>query len=173
MEPVLCIACASPCATCRNAPTTCLSCLSGFSLSGNNCLNVNRIAVSVTFAPDGNVYSLFNDQFATIVAGMAEAAGVAEKDIVINSVVYSSVVLNSAITTSAAPGSAADTNIKNALNNYFDNLNLPNLRVETTNVAPVTTTTDDDNSNTTLIIAIVVPIVVIRTFFSIQSSSAS
>ena len=129
--------------------------------------------MSVTFAPDGNVYSLFNDQFATIVAGMAEAAGVAEKDIVINSVVYSSVVLNSAITTSAAPGSAADTNIKNALNNYFDNLNLPNLRVETTNVAPVTTTTDDDNSNTTLIIAIVVPIVVIRTFFSIQSSSAS
>ena len=93
-EPLVCVACESPCATCRNSPTTCLSCVSGRLLSGNNCLFSNKISVTATFAPTDNQYNFFNDQFGTIVSGMATAAGVAQKDIIINSVVYSSVILN-------------------------------------------------------------------------------
>ena len=104
-EPVICLACTAPCATCINSQTTCLSCTSGFTLSGNNCLNSNFIAVSVVFAPTGNVYSHFNDQFSTILSGMATAAGVQEKDIIIQSIVYSSVALNAAVTSTAAAGS--------------------------------------------------------------------
>jgi hypothetical protein len=65
-EPVTCIACSAPCITCINSPTTCLSCQSGLNLIGNDCLNPNYIEVSVNFAPTGNVYSHFNDQFQTI-----------------------------------------------------------------------------------------------------------
>lgn len=170
-EPVTCLACTSPCATCKNAPTTCLSCQSGFTLSGNNCLNSNFVAVSVTFAPTGNVYSHFNDQFATIVSGMATAAGVLEQDVVITSIIYSSVVLNGAVTSAAAPGSNQAKNIQTSLNNYFTNLNLADLTVEQSTVVDpgTTTTTDDDDSNTTLIVAIVVPILVVRNNHLIQS----
>ena len=43
--PVSCVACTSPCATCRNSPTTCLSCVSGRVLSGNDCVFTNSIKV--------------------------------------------------------------------------------------------------------------------------------
>lgn len=44
-NPVICLACTSPCATCINTPTTCLTCQSGFTKSGNRCLNTNQIDV--------------------------------------------------------------------------------------------------------------------------------
>lgn len=141
-------------------------------LSGNNCLNPNIISLSVTFVADGtaNLDSTFNNNFGTIISGMAAAAQVPEKDILIESIVYGSITLNSQVTTSATPGSATDTQIRNNLNNYFDNLNIPNLKVDTTSVVPPDnngTSNDDDDSNTTLIVAIVVPIVVVCTFILI------
>lgn len=147
-------------------------------LSGNNCLNPNIIQLSVTFIADGtaNLNSVFNSNFGAIITGMAAAAQVFEKDILINSINYGSITLNSQVTTSATPGSATDTQIRNNLNNYFDNLNIPNLKVETTSVVPPDNSGNNDNngnndnddgSNTTLIIAIVVPIVVVCTFIPI------
>ena len=126
----------------------------------------------MTFVADGtaNLDSTFNNNFGTIISGMAAAAQVPEKDILIESIVYGSITLNSQVTTSATPGSATDTTIRNNLNNYFDNLNIPNLKVDTTSVVPPDnngTSNDDDDSNTTLIVAIVVPIVVVCTFILI------
>lgn len=56
IQPVRCLACASPCATCFNSPTNCLSCEGGFVLSGTICQGQFSIVVSVTFNPTGNDY---------------------------------------------------------------------------------------------------------------------
>ena len=173
-EPVICLACTSPCVTCINSQTTCLTCETGFTLSGNNCLNSNPINVTVVFAPTGNVYSHFNDQFGTIVTGMASAAGVGEKSVVIGAVIYSSVTLGIVVSSPTAAGTAESNTIVTNLNTYFTNLNLPGLAVTQSTVIDgssssggSSSTTDDGGSNTTLIVAIVVPIIILRTFLSI------
>ena len=172
-EPVICLACSSPCVTCINSQTTCLTCETGFTLSGNNCLNSNAINVTVTFAPTGNVYSHFNDQFNTIITGMATAAGVAEKSVVIASVIYSSVVLSTVVASPTAAGTTESNTILTNLNTYFANLNLAELSVTQTSISDSSSTngnggssssSSDGDSNTTLIVAIVVPIIIVRTF---------
>lgn len=175
-EPVACIACTPPCVLCHNSPTTCLSCQAGFQMIGNDCLNLNAIGVNLTLSQsngssltDADINTLFNQNFADLITGMAQAAGVPENAIVIQSLIYGSVILNTAVTTSAASGSTQYTNMVNAINNFIDNIQLSGATItRSTVVTPSDDTSGgDDDSNTTLIIAIVVPIVVVRTYFFI------
>lgn len=165
--PVTCLACSGNCATCMNTPTTCLTCQSGFSLSGNRCLNDNQIDVEVTFNTDGGDNSIFTNNYNQIMSGLASSAGVAQSNIIVSSIVYSSVILNAVVTIDAAPGSSQATNIQNAINNYFTNLNIPGLTVaQSTVVNPGGNGNNgnDGGNNTTLIVAIVIPIISVRTY---------
>jgi hypothetical protein len=164
MQPVRCLACTSPCATCFNSPTTCLSCEANFVLSGTVCQGQFALQVSVTFNPAGNDYSIFNENYNQIMNGLASAAGVSLSAINVKSIIYNSVILNAAVTSNNSPDSDAARNMQNSINSYFANLAIPNLVVVDSSTSGTTTPdTNSDSSNTTLIVAIVVPIVSVGT----------
>ena len=168
VAPVNCLACAGNCLTCINSPTTCLSCRDNFRKSGNKCLNLNKIELSVTFTPSNNDFSFFNNNYDTIMSGLASAAGVPQSDIIVKEIIYSSVVLNADVTTTAVAGSDQATNIQSSIDSYFKDLSITNLAVaQATIVNPGTPPPTEDSSNSTLIIAIVVPIVIVRTYLVI------
>lgn len=121
--PVMCMACTSPCASCVNSPTTCLSCTGDFQLSGNNCLNSSIVNVTVTFSPTNNNYDFFNNAYEQILSGMATAANVAQSSIIVNSIIYNSVILSADVATS----SGQVGNVQAALDTYFKNLKIADL----------------------------------------------
>lgn len=170
-NPLTCLACTAPCATCYNTPTTCLTCQSGFMLSGNRCLNTNQIDVSVTFTTAGGDNTIFTNNYNTIMTGLANAAGVPQSNIIVSSIVYSSVVFNAIVTINAAANSDLANNIQTSINNYFSTLNITGLTVSQSSIVnPDQNNNGGDTgsgSNATLIIAIVVPIVSVRTFYVI------
>lgn len=128
-QPLTCLACTSNCATCYNTPSTCLSCNANFMLSGTTCLGQFAIDLTVTFAPSNNDYSFFNDNYNSIMSGLASAAGVAPAAINVKSIVYNSVILNAAVTSTNQPNSNAAKSMQASINNYFSGLNIVNLQV--------------------------------------------
>ena len=116
-----------------------------------------------------NTKTLFNDQFNTLVEGMANAAGVAVKDVIVTRIIYSSVNISTNVAVADPVGSDGFNNAKNNLFNYINSYSTNNLAgsVVVDSTSGTTNTGGDDDNNTTLIVAIVVPIVVVRKYFVI------
>ena len=145
--------------------TTCLTCLSGFKLSGNRCLNINFISVDVEFTPDNADNSFFNDNYNTIMTGLANASSVDIGHIIVIELIYGSIEFKANVTTTTTPGSAEDQQIQDKIMNYFDTTTFNGLTVKVLSINNPNTPSSNggSDSNTTLIIAIVVPIVSVRT----------
>lgn len=138
-------------------------------MSGTNCLGNVSVDVTVTFNPTNGdtTYNFFNNNFNAIIGGLATAAGVSVSAIQVKSVLYQSVILTLSVT-SGVQGIA--NSLQNSINSYFDNLNLPGLKVAEKSVVNPNGNNNGNNdnggggNNTTLIIAIVIPIIVVRNF---------
>jgi len=160
-QPVTCLACASPCASCVNSPTTCLNCTSGFVLSGTTCVGQFYLTVSVTFTTQNNDSNFFNTNYNQIMTQLATAAQVNINAIVVTSIVYASVILNANVTTTNNPSSSLFTTMQTNVQSYFTNLNITGLTVASNTIVNPNPPSNNSgsSSNTTLIVAIVVPIV--------------
>jgi len=163
-QPVTCLPCTSPCASCVNSPTTCLNCTSGFLLSGTTCVGQFNLAVSVTFSTQNNNNNFFNTNYYQIMTQLASTAQVNINAIVVTSITYASVVFNAQVTTTNDPSSSSFTSMQTNVQSFFSNLNITGLTVASSNIVNPNppsnnTSSSSSSSNTTLIVAIVVPIV--------------
>jgi len=183
-QPLTCIPCLSPCATCIYTSSSCFSCIAGFTLNGATCLPLNVISVTVTFTPTNNDLSVFSTNYYKIVTGLASSLNIGVNQIVISGLTYNNpantnlqlihrdnehyihAVTNSRVELTVKVGTSnsnsdAQTDT-NTINQYFQNLNIPNLGVSFTNaVNPVPAPPPpppDEGSNSSTIAAIVVPI---------------
>lgn len=198
-QPLSCMACVSPCATCLYTTTSCFSCITGYTLQGATCLPPNIISMTVTFTPTNNDLSVFSTNYYTIITGLASSLNTGVNSIVIAGLNYNNPANNNqqlihlgndyyfhAITNSrvemtvqvgtSSSNTAAQTDT-NTINQYFQNLNIPNLGVSFTNAvnpvppapapAPQPTPDSDSGSSSTMVVAIVVPICVVCNIYLI------
>ena len=173
---VNCTACASPCASCAGSPTTCTSCPNGYTISGGVCIsNFNYQVLTVL----GVNLTQFQPNYIIFLNQLAEAAGVSVQNLVIPSITTGSVNLLARITSNFPPGSSNAINSQNSINSLLSSGNVGNMAVASFSVTTNGGSNDNGNngggglSTTTIIIlATVIPIGTLRTYPSIQSSSA-
>jgi hypothetical protein len=164
-QPVTCLPCVSPCMACYNTPSTCQSCVAGYSFLNNVCVSNFNFGIQVVLTPSTN--SAFAGQFYSFLTSIAQAAGQSISTIIINSLVYGSVTVNAQISTTNAPGSTAANSQQTSINSAITSPTLGGMTVKSSTLTqngvptPTPTPTPDDSglsANTILIIAIVVPI---------------
>jgi len=192
-QSLTCIACASPCATCIYTTISCFSCISGYTLNGATCLPPNVISVTVTFTPTNNDLTVFSSNYYKIFTGMANALSVGVNAIVVSDLIYNNpantnlelihvgndyyfhAVANSRVDLTVKVGTSSDNAAAqidtNNINQYFQNLNIPNLGVSFINavnpVVPPQPPPPETPSNAGTIVAIVVPICLVSNFYVI------
>lgn len=101
-----CAPCISPCSTCAASPMTCVTCVSGYTINGLQCISNFNYFVSVTFS-SATTSTELNNQLTQFVQSIATAANVSASQVTIISVVYSSIVVNAIVSTTLTPGSQA------------------------------------------------------------------
>ena len=89
-QPLACIPCASPCATCIYTSISCFSCIAGYTLNGATCLPPNIISATVTFTPTNNDLTVFSTNYYKIFTGLANALSVGVNAIVVSDLIYNS-----------------------------------------------------------------------------------
>lgn len=155
-----CTACTTNCATCLGSPSTCTSCISGFTLNGVVCTSNFNFQVSITL---GVTIQVFTSNYVAFMNQIASAAGVTVNNIVVLSIVSGSVSVNMLVNSDSAPGSVGATNALNNLNSVLK----AGGSIANMGVASSTITTNGDNSDnsggglsttTIIILAVVIPV---------------
>ena len=109
-----CAMCASPCLTCVTSPMTCVSCITGYSLNGQQWLSNFNYQIVVTFV--GNTTNLdVNSQLSLFVQSIANAANVSASSVTIINIVYASIQITAVISTTLTPGSQAAIDQQNSI----------------------------------------------------------
>lgn len=161
-----CSACTSPCSTCEGSPTTCTSCVSGFTLNSDICLSNFNYLVTVSF---GVSLAVFQENYLSFLNAVATAAGVRVSEIAILSITNGSVNVNMAVTSTAAAGSNDAINTENAIKTAVgQGQSFGNMTVQTASVTTQGGSNSNDSSSglsTTAIIllAVLIPVGVLST----------
>lgn len=87
-QPLTCVPCVSPCATCIYTASSCFSCIAGYTLNGATCLPPNVISVTVTFTPTNNDFSVFSRNYYKIITGLASSLNIGVNGIVVSELIY-------------------------------------------------------------------------------------
>lgn len=160
---IICTACSSPCATCVNSPTTCTTCMSGFTFNGWKCVKTFHFAFSLTLQ---TTQTTFNTNYFSFLLALAQALGSTETNIVtIFSISFGSVVVQGAVNPSA--GSAT----KSANNQYSSlyatvakNNNIAGMAIVDSSVTVNGGSIDYDDVDLALILGICIPVGILCTF---------
>ena len=115
-QPVTCMACESPCATCITTINSCLSCVSGYTLSGTSCISNFKFAAGVVLAVDAATFTANYYQF---ILAVANAINQHTRTILVKSITYSSADVQMDVSTDFSDGSANANNQQNSLNSLF------------------------------------------------------
>ena len=111
-----CIACASPCATCKLDMSSCTSCIANYTLKGSNCISSFNYQVNVLLNVN---MQTFQDNYLGFMNQVASAAGVPLNAITVLSITSGSVSINLVVNSPNAPGSQAAVNAQNNLTNLL------------------------------------------------------
>ena len=166
-QPVMCAACMSPCMTCINNPSSCISCVAGFSLRGTVCISSFYYGVKVTF--DVNPSTFLNNYYGYLMQ-LSSSVNQNIGSIIINSITYGSAAVDSSVTTTAAQGSTTATTQQSNLTNFVQKTTVAGMSVLTSSVTTATTSGGDttvvvvEDNTTTIILAVVIPVCVVRTY---------
>jgi len=115
-QPVGCTACSSPCMSCMISPTTCLSCVTNYTLYGTTCISNFQFTANVVLQATAGVFTSNYYQF---LLAVATAIAQQTNTILIQSIVYSSSDITMAIATNFAPGSTQAQNQQSNLNSVL------------------------------------------------------
>jgi hypothetical protein len=166
-QPITCQKCVSPCAFCISSTTSCLTCVTGYTLLGTQCISNYNFGATVVFNtnPTNFVQNYYN-----LLANISATVSQQINTIAVMSIQYGSATVNFIVSTSNAEGSsAANTQQANLQNLFTANQVVAGLPVSTSTVVVNggTSSSSESSTNTTLILAIVIPIVAVSTNISI------
>ena len=167
--PLNCLPCVSPCQTCINSPTTCTSCVGGFTLKGGICVSSFNFQVNVVF---GVNLQTFQQNYFNFINQLANAAQVTHQNILIQSITAGSVSVNSLVNANYSPSSNQAANINQNLNNLFtsNSLGMPITSYSVTTNGGTIPTPDDGGglpTSTIIILAVCIPVGTLCNYISI------
>jgi len=113
---VNCMACTSPCATCKMDLSSCTSCIANYTLKGSNCISSFNYQVNVLLNVN---MQTFQDNYLGFINQVASAAGVPLNAITVLSIASGSVSVNLVVNSPNAAGSQAAVNVQNNLTNLL------------------------------------------------------
>lgn len=111
-----CIACTSPCSTCRGDPTYCTSCINSHVLISSACIKDFNFGIQITF---DTTLVVFEANYLTFLNLIASTAGVTFRDLAVTSIASGSVTVSLAVSSANAQGSNAAVDTQNNINNLL------------------------------------------------------
>ena len=112
VQPLVCLACQSPCQTCSISVSLCLSCVSNYTLVGAQCVSsFNYQIITVLNAPA----STFNINYLSFLNTAANAIQSSINVVTVLSIVYGSVTVTMLVSSNFTPGSQAAISQQNNL----------------------------------------------------------
>ena len=112
VQPVVCLACLSPCQTCSISVSLCLSCVINYTLVGTQCVSsFNFQIITVLNAPA----STFNKNYLSFLNTVANAIQSSINVVTVLSIVYGSVTVTMLASSNYTPGSQAAISQQNNL----------------------------------------------------------
>lgn len=160
IQPIACLPCLNPCQTCTGSMITCLSCVTGFTLQGTQCVsNFNFQVVCVLGVTTG----IFNQQYSSFLNAVANSINDTLDSINVLSINYGSVTITMLINSNGNDGSNAaslqQTNLQNTLAGTVAGMQVQSTKITINGGGNNNNNSDSGLSRTTIIIlATVIPI---------------
>ena len=99
-----CVPCQYPCQNCYLLPTSCVSCVNGYTLTGWTCTQNFFFNFTVTF--NANI-SVFNQNYGYFILALANSAGSSNPDVVTINIINGSTTVNGAVAPIGGSGTAS------------------------------------------------------------------
>ena len=170
-QPVSCVACASPCATCSGSTITCLTCIPSYTIQGSLCISNFNYQMKMVLATN---ITIFNPKYLSFLTSIASSISTSINNIAVLSIVNGSVTVTMLITSTNSPSSNGAITEQNNLNGFKNGGSIAGMSITSNTVTTNGGTNNDSNdsssglSQTTIIIlATVIPIGTLCNFYLI------
>jgi len=170
-QPISCVACVSPCATCISNQYSCLTCISGYTLAGTSCISNFNFNVNIYLSPV--TPSAFMNNYYNFLIQVAGSINQNVNSISVSSIVYGSANITMSVNTAATQGSSQANAQQQNLTSLAKSSTIASMPVLTSSVSTATTNSNGgstvivEDNTTTIILAVVIPVCVVCKFYII------